>query len=380
MAIQYASGSRVYTTFSGQTKNDMLANMFTQLPNAGWSIVSGITPSVVTMTSANPGVVTLTSHGLANGTRVVFTTTGALPTNITANTVVYFIVNATTNTFQVATTLGGTGINTTSGTQSGTHTMNSEIVFQTATTPQSYAIRCRMRDNGGTCVQFSIETTDGYLVGGNSTSVGGSARPASGKTWIIVANQYQFLLWVQGDFNVGAEFILVSCPYVPSFLTGIKYIGIMQSAARGDGTGCNGCSGNWRYTLTGNFSDGSQNWYQVFYHYNMLDSVTSPGSGNTPGELNFVQNIFPTYPGSNSNTIWRYANGDLASIDALLYWGVPAINNEPMLRCQLWDALVIVDTAGVTGDTTTSFDSHNWIAVTSSITSSTTSALWVVTP
>jgi len=82
---------------------------------------SAITIGTATITIAAPGVVTATSHGLANGFKVYFTTTGALPTGITASTE-YFVVNATTSTFQISATFGGTAI-TTTGTQSGTHTL-----------------------------------------------------------------------------------------------------------------------------------------------------------------------------------------------------------------------------------------------------------------
>lgn len=75
----------------------------------------------VTMTIASPCVVTLTAHGLSTNDPIVFTTTGALPTGLTAGTV-YFanVINA--NTFNVAATVGGANINTT-GSQSGTHTI-----------------------------------------------------------------------------------------------------------------------------------------------------------------------------------------------------------------------------------------------------------------
>lgn len=76
--------------------------------------------ATVTMTIASPCVVSLAAHGYANGTPVLFTTTGALPTGITAGTV-YYIVGKTDDTFQVAATADGTPIDTT-GSQSGTHT------------------------------------------------------------------------------------------------------------------------------------------------------------------------------------------------------------------------------------------------------------------
>jgi microcystin-dependent protein len=73
-----------------------------------------------TITIASPGVVTWSSHGRQNGDPVKFSTTGALPTGLTADTT-YYIINKTANTFQLAATPGGTAINT-SGSQSGTHT------------------------------------------------------------------------------------------------------------------------------------------------------------------------------------------------------------------------------------------------------------------
>ena len=80
----------------------------------------------VTVTSANPGVVTLNSHGFLTGESVFLTTSGALPTSLTANTL-YYVISVDTNTFRLATTyanaIAGTAINTTTGTQSGAHTL-----------------------------------------------------------------------------------------------------------------------------------------------------------------------------------------------------------------------------------------------------------------
>lgn len=88
-------------------------------------LLKDYTPATVTVTIAAPGVFTLNSHGLAVNDSVMFTTTGALPTGLTASTVYYVTsTNYTANTFTVAATVGGTAI-TTTGTQSGTHTMHS---------------------------------------------------------------------------------------------------------------------------------------------------------------------------------------------------------------------------------------------------------------
>lgn len=91
------------------------ASLFTALNNS---------LGVVTITIAAPGVVTLTAHGLATGDSLYLTTTGALPTGLTANTR-YWVVKVNADTFSLATSLAnalaGTKI-TTSGTQSGVHT------------------------------------------------------------------------------------------------------------------------------------------------------------------------------------------------------------------------------------------------------------------
>lgn len=75
----------------------------------------------VTMTIAAPCVVTWNGHGFANGTEIEFTTTGSLPSGLSTNTL-YWVVNATTNTFQISSSgPNGSGL-TATGTQSGTHT------------------------------------------------------------------------------------------------------------------------------------------------------------------------------------------------------------------------------------------------------------------
>ncbi len=89
-----------------------------------YEALRGVT-STVTITIASPGVVSWTAHGLADGTQVVFSTTGTLPTGIVAGTV-YYVKSPATNSFNIAATSGGTAIVTT-GSQSGTHTAGSNL-------------------------------------------------------------------------------------------------------------------------------------------------------------------------------------------------------------------------------------------------------------
>lgn len=72
--------------------------------------------------TADAGTDTLTSnaHGLSNGQRVKLTTSGSLPGGVTTSGR-YYVVGATTNTFQLSLTSGGAAIDLTS-VGSGTHT------------------------------------------------------------------------------------------------------------------------------------------------------------------------------------------------------------------------------------------------------------------
>jgi len=84
-----------------------------------WNANVGFSAIQITISIATPGVITLpTGFSFPDGTTITFTTTGLLPTGLTVGQV-YFVVNSTGGTFKVATSIGGTPINT-SGSQSGT--------------------------------------------------------------------------------------------------------------------------------------------------------------------------------------------------------------------------------------------------------------------
>lgn len=79
------------------------------------------TNTAVTMTQANPGVVTMTSHGLANDAQIKLGVTpgGKLPGSLEVLTT-YYVRNAAANTFEVSATAGGASISTAASAGSGT--------------------------------------------------------------------------------------------------------------------------------------------------------------------------------------------------------------------------------------------------------------------
>lgn len=86
---------------------------------------------ICTMTIASPCVISKVGHQLAASMRVRFSTTGALPTGLTAGSLYYVLAaGLTANDFTISATDGGAAINS-SGSQSGAHTV--DVVVDTFT-------------------------------------------------------------------------------------------------------------------------------------------------------------------------------------------------------------------------------------------------------
>lgn len=147
-----------------------------QTANTVWANrLLGAVSGTCTISIASPGVITRTAHSLENGVAVVFSTTGALPTGLTAGTI-YYVVNRTADTFQVASTVGGTAI-TTSGTQSGTHTMTPAPAVVSGTTAtifvenHGYSVGDRVRIENGASAAFNGHEYDVASVSTHSFTI-----------------------------------------------------------------------------------------------------------------------------------------------------------------------------------------------------------------
>jgi len=122
IATNSPTESIIYASYTG---NDKARNILTGVTGLNRTIGNP------TISIASPAVFTLANHGLLAGESITLTTTGALPTGLTAGTKYYVIsTGLTTDTFRVSTTLNGTAVNT-SGTQSGTHTVLKTIPANT---------------------------------------------------------------------------------------------------------------------------------------------------------------------------------------------------------------------------------------------------------
>jgi hypothetical protein len=106
-----------------------------------WDATTGYRTTIVTITIASPGVVTFVT-AIPDNTAIQLITTGALPTGLVPGTV-YYVVNASGNTCNLATTAGGTPI-VTSGTQSGTHYLSTRGI---AVSSLAYATDVPIKQN-----------------------------------------------------------------------------------------------------------------------------------------------------------------------------------------------------------------------------------------
>ncbi len=104
--------------------------------NFGYKLLKHV--SIFTVTIATPGVFSLTAHGYVAGDIVIFSTTGALPTGLSAGVRYYVIAGGlTANAFEVSTTSGGSAVNTT-GSQSGVHKVGVTVGEVTSLTPPEF--------------------------------------------------------------------------------------------------------------------------------------------------------------------------------------------------------------------------------------------------
>lgn len=153
--------------------------------------------ATVTMTLANPCVVTWTAHGMSTGQSITFTTGGFLPhggtNDIVANTQ-YFVTVIDANTFKLSTSraevASGTFRNTSGGSQAGTHSGHQPQARQTALATQDGVFvkgGDPTRRYVGTFIADSTLTTQ--------LSFGGNGAPARLFVWNFynqVATPFQF--------------------------------------------------------------------------------------------------------------------------------------------------------------------------------------------
>lgn len=182
-----------------------------------------LTPSkTFTVTIASPGVFTSTAHGYAVGSVVYLTTTGALPTGLTAGTAYYVVSVPSADTFRVSATSGGTAINT-SGSQSGVHSVATWAYTETLTCTASVATfaaadvgnAVHITGADGTVIRFTIAgyTSTTVVTGSAQMTVPVAMRSTARATWALAVDSVAGLWHLEAkDVSVLGDGFVVASP------------------------------------------------------------------------------------------------------------------------------------------------------------------------
>jgi hypothetical protein len=150
------------TSFVNTSITNALATVPVSLTN--WAVSETSTAQTATITIATPAVVTVATAP-ANGTAIAFTTTGALPTGLTAGTP-YYVFNRTSTTYNIATTLGQSQSATFVSTTASTFTVaaaptNGQVVYLTGTVPSGLTANTNYYVVNRTSTTFQVSLTSG---------------------------------------------------------------------------------------------------------------------------------------------------------------------------------------------------------------------------
>ena len=165
----------------------------------GWHTVNW--QQTVTITNASPAVFTVTSTtGMYVGMPISFTTTGALPTGLTASTIYFISSIPSGSTFQVSATLGGAAVNTSSA-GSGTHTSYPLVPINDTTVALSNLAF-------STSASSPLVGANSYtLVQTNSKAVGGEGVAYD---FTIDAGYQTQVLGINVNYNASSTFVASS--------------------------------------------------------------------------------------------------------------------------------------------------------------------------
>ena len=240
--------------------------------------------------------------------------------------------------------------------------------------------RVRFKDNGGTCVQVTIENVSGSAVQTQSTTHGGNLMPGASTTYRI-----QFFCFVPGPSAAG-QFVCAGILYVPSFLQGVVTEAIyMCSNAQNDSGTLGACFRNSLSCTTCNATYNPGN-HASIVNGSLYDHSNSSSNYTADITLIVPQSAYAV-PGQTSfyQSAYRYHDLSCQIVEPLLAVGAANQNDEALIRGQLYDCRIMTDVFTI--DTGTSFSdggtSHNFWCLTGSNSAGNNQAvrgsLWVAT-
>ena len=221
--------------------------------------------STVTISIGSPAVISWTSHGRVVNEEVVFSTTGALPTGLTAGTT-YYVISAglVPNSFEVSATPGGVAVNT-SGTQSGTQTgtsagyaltpsnlqqrisVNGTMTLHGTAASLGAGFFAYVENRGAGTVTLTSPASNVYEMGGSAAAVASVTVPDTGAgAGAVPSNNGTAILFSDGtNFYVSPISAHGSALYsTPGTFSWVAPYGVTSVCVEGQGGGGGGGGGD----------------------------------------------------------------------------------------------------------------------------------------
>lgn len=242
--------------------------------------------------------------------------------------------------------------------QSGSGT--GDVKMLSATTPQSLQTVVRIDDPGsGNCARFRL----GNVANTVNQAGGCFLLPAASKVFQIVANPYQFCIFVTGS-TTARDFIMGGTPWIPSWNSAITSCGWIMGNAQTDSDTTMRPSFRTQPTTV---ATGAiyPNMAAYINSTLMENNNTNYGVNWAPGVIQLMGTAPLQWNNNNATTIqmsrWFDTSGMI--YEPIIGWAnsVTPGTAEAVAVGQLWDAAGM--TVPNTMDLTSTFDTHNWINI-----------------
>jgi hypothetical protein len=254
-----------------------------------------------------------------------------------------------------------------------TRTASVDITFQSIATPAAGNQICvRVWDDGANCVRVRLSNVAGTVVQSSSCYL----LPAASKTWQIVANRYQAAIWVPGSI-AARDFVIFSALYIPQSLWAgsppLTTSAVIMGNANTDTDAT--IRGSMRTGLSVGGPNGTGNGFAIRNAAGMewTSGATAIGTPTL---------VIPQGADTAFTTGYTWDDDSAFVSEPLVAWGTPDTTTIAKVRGQFWDGFVATESFPM--DDTTTFDSHNWVNLTSNNNGAAGSmmrgSLWIATP
>lgn len=257
-----------------------------------------------------------------------------------------------------------------------TTTSSTDKIYRSVATAAGNQIKVRVW-TGTNCVRIRMMNTAETIAQTDSCYL----YPSTSTSYQIIANRYQFVIFVPGSVS-SRNFVIASSIYIPPHLVsfGLTTAAIILGDGQTD-TDTSNSVGSFRTTLNARGDTGfapSQGWSilnstAVDYNAIAADSNSHPG---LPALVSFQSSAIHEVSG------YRWHDNSALIVEPLIAWGAPDIDEEAKIRGQLWDSVIV--TESFPQDTTATIDSRTFFNLTNNCDGSATlpasmrGSLWVV--